>query len=214
MANAITTLPSRCSLYQALLWLAEECPPIEDLIFDSLPDPTWVALEEKHKRDLFVALKTGSLTSEGDLWDLHFRRLRLDPCIYIEPKHWEWEKVDWEKSTLRADRLNDGRGEFTNITVPAVTLLMRFPSEKKPLVLEAPSPEGGSRRGRPRKFNLPAFYAEIAVRADLDGLPDTQAELEREMAEWCSLTWGEVPGESTLRQYVSPIYCHSRKARK
>jgi hypothetical protein len=209
---AITTLPSRCSLYQALLWVAEECPPIEDFIFDSLPDPTWVAVEEKHKRDLLVALKTGTLRGEGDFWNLRFPRLKLEnPCADIEPKYWEWGKVDWERSVLRTGRHD---GEFTNITVPAVALVMTFPSEKKPLALEAPSREGSSRRGRPRKFNLPALYAEIAVRADLDGLPDKQAELERAMAEWCSLTWGEVPGESTLRQYLSPIYSHPRKARK
>jgi hypothetical protein len=214
---AITTLPSRCSLYQALLWVAEECPPIEDLIFDSLPDPTWVAVEQKHKRDLLVALKTGTLRGEGGLWDLRFPRAKLEnPCTDIEPKYWEWGKVDWKKSVLRTDSLGDGRHdrEFANITVPAAALLMTFPSEKKPLALEAPSREGSSRRGRPRKFNLPALYAEIAVRADLDGLPDKQAELERAMADWCSLTWGEVPGESTLRQYLSPIYSHPRKARK
>ena len=217
MANTITTLPSRCSLYQALLWVSEECTPIEDRIFDLLPEPTWVAVEEKHKRDLFVALKTGSLRSEGDLWDLRSLRAKLEnPCAIIEPSYWEWGKVDWEESVLRTERFGDGRhtGEFTNITVPAAALLMTFPSEKKPLALEPPSREGSSRRGRPRKFNLEALYAEIAVRADLDGLPDTQAELERDIADWCSLTWGEVPGESTLRQYVSPIYRHPRKARK
>jgi hypothetical protein len=217
MANTITSLPSRCSLYQAFLWVAEECPPIEDLIFDSLPDPTWMAVEEKHKRDLLVALKTGTLRGEGVLWDLRFPRPKLEnPCTDIEPKYWEWEKVDWQDSVLWIARSGDVRNDrqFTEITVPAEALLKTFPSERKPLALEAPSREGSSRRGRPPKFNWPAFYAEIAVRADLDGLPDTQAELERAMAEWCSLTWGEVPGESTVRQFVSLIYSHRRKARK
>ena len=213
----ITTLPRRCSLYQALLWVAEECPPIEDLIFDLLPDPTWVAVEEKHKRDLFVSLKTGILRAEGGLWDLRMPRFKLEnPCTEIEPKYWEWRNVEWDVSVLSIDSLG-GRGftdkEFTEITVPAAALLKAFPSEKKPLALEAPSQES-SRRGRPPKFNWPAFYVEIVVRADLDCLPDTQAELERAMADWCSLTWGEVPGESTLRQVLSPIYSHPRKARK
>ena len=113
---------------------------------------------------------------------------------------------------------SSGRGfsdkEFTEITVPALALLKAFPSEKKTLALEAASPEGSDRRGRPPKFNWPAFYVEIAVQADLDGLPEKQAELERVMADWCSLTWGEVPGESTLRHALSPIYSHPRKARK
>jgi hypothetical protein len=215
MAIAITTLPSRCSLYQALLWVAEERPPIEDFIFDSLPDPSGVAVDEKHK--LLVALKTGTVRAEGILWGLRGPIITLEnPLTEIEPKYWEWQKVDWEDSVLWTDSFGDGRndGQFTEITVPAGALLKTFPSDERPLALQALSREGSSRRGRPRKFNLPAFYAEIAVRADLDGLPDKQAELERAMAEWCSLTWGEVPGESTMRQYVSPIYSHPRKARK
>jgi hypothetical protein len=217
VANAITTLPSRCSLYQALLWIAEECPPIDDLIFDSLPEPTWVSLEEKHKRELFVTLRTGALGAEGSLWDLREPRFKLEnPCTGIDPKYWEWPNVDWETNVLSID--SSGRGfsdkEFAEITVPAVALLRAFPSEKRPLVLETRSRDVGKPRGRPAKFNWPAFYVEIAVRADLDELPEQQADLERAMADWCSENWGEEPGESTLRQAVSPIYSHPRKARK
>jgi hypothetical protein len=217
VANSITTLPSRCSLYQALLWIAEECPPIDDLIFDSLPEPTWVSLGEKHKRELFVALKTGTLRAEGSLWDLRGGRFkRENPCTEIDLKYWDWPKVDWEASVLSIDSSGTGfiDKEFTEITVPAAALLMTFPSERKPLALEVPPQEVRNRRGRPPKFNWPAFYVEIAVRADLDGLPEKQAELERAMAQWCSETWGSEPGDSTVRQAVSPIYSHPRRARK
>jgi hypothetical protein len=208
MAIAITALPNRCSLYQALLWVAEERPPVEDLIFDSLPDPSEVAVEEKHKRELLVVLKTGKIRAEGVLWGLRGPVITLEnPLTEVQPRYWEWTKVDWQDSVLWTEG-----GQFTEITVPAGALLATFPSDERPLALQAPSRERG--RGRPPKFDWRAFYAEIAVLADLDNLPDTQAELERAMARWCFETWGYEPGESTLRQAVSPIYNHPRKVRK
>jgi hypothetical protein len=213
MTGATSTLPRRCSLYQALLWVVEQIPPIEDLIFDSLPPPSWVVIEDKHKRELLVALKLGTLRAQGDLWDLRGPRFRLEnECADISPQYWEWNRVDWEASSLTVVRDRKANGEFTEVSVPTIDLLKAFPSDARPLVLEVPSKEG--RRGRPPKFNWPAFYAEVAVRADLDGLPGVQAELERAMAQWCSVTWGEEPGEAALRQALSLIYRHPRKARK
>ena len=85
MTGAIATLPQRCSLYQALLWVVEQIPPIENLIFDSLP-PRWVVIEDKHKRELLVALKLGTLRAQGDLWDLRGPRFRLEnECADISP---------------------------------------------------------------------------------------------------------------------------------
>ena len=68
-----------------------------------------------------------------------------------------------------------------------------------------------SRRGRTREYDWDAFYAEIAVRADLDSLPETQAGLEKDMADWCSKSWDKTPSESTLRDKISPIYQRHRK---
>jgi hypothetical protein len=191
----------------------EQIPPIEDLIFDSLPPPSWVVIEDKHKRELLVALKLGTLRAQGDLWHFDWPRFRLEnACSDISPQYWEWDRVDWEDSLLRVFRGRSHCGEFNEVSVPAVDLLKAFPSGARPLVLEVPSKE--RRRGRPPKFNWPAFYAEVAVRADLDGLPEVQAELEQAMAQWCSVTWGEEPAEATLRQALSLIYQHPRKARK
>jgi hypothetical protein len=121
MVNAVTTLPKRCSLYQALLWVADECVPIDDVIFDSLPEPTWVPVEEKHKRDLFVALKTGIIRAEGMLFGFRGLAITLEaPLTEIEPKYWEWQKVDWDEYALWTDRDSRNDGQFTEITVPAV----------------------------------------------------------------------------------------------
>jgi hypothetical protein len=103
MAIAITALPSRCSLYQALLWIVEERPPIEDLIFDSLPDPSGAAVEEKHKRELLVALKTGTIRAEGVLWGFRGPVITLEnPLTEIQAKYWEWEKLCRFKTKGRA----------------------------------------------------------------------------------------------------------------
>jgi hypothetical protein len=101
--------------------------------------------------------------------------------------------------------------------MPTAALLKAFPSEKKSteFTAELPSsPAPGIQKGRPPKYDWPAFHAEIAIRADLDGLRDTQAELERAMAEWCLRTWGREPPESMVRDNVSRIYRERRKARK
>jgi hypothetical protein len=51
MANRLQTpLPTRCLLYQAPLWVAEEFVPTDDRIFMSLPDRSWGTVKEKHKR--------------------------------------------------------------------------------------------------------------------------------------------------------------------
>jgi hypothetical protein len=58
------------------------------------------------------------------------------------------------------------------------------------------------------------MYAEIAVRAELDGLPDSQAELVDAMAQWWLNRGGEQPSESVLKEKIAPIYRHPRKAGK
>src|SRR5687768_13875436 len=66
--------------------------------------------------------------------------------------------------------------------------------------------------GRRRTYDWDAFFVEIAVRADLDGLPTAQADFEKQMASWCENTWGKQPAESAIRDKIAPIYRHPRKA--
>ena len=66
--------------------------------------------------------------------------------------------------------------------------------------------------GRPRRYDWDAFLCQVALLAnDLDGLPETQAELERDMAAWCLDQWGTEPGESTIRRKIAPIYQQMKK---
>jgi hypothetical protein len=70
------------------------------------------------------------------------------------------------------------------------------------------------RRGRRPKYSWDDFFYEIIRRANLpDGLPSSQADFEREIAEWCVNKWGEEPSESVLREKISTIY-RSRKRTK
>jgi hypothetical protein len=220
-----TPVPDRCLLYQALLWVAEEFVPVDDRIFLSLPDRSWSSVKDEHKRDLLLALRSEALPARGVLWATHGPCLKIeDQCAEIEGAVWEWERIEWEDSTLWVERTKCKRDDktwkchsFEAITVPVDVLLATFPPEKnsRGIALQPPSrEEEGRRRGRPQKFHWSEFYSEIAVRADLDNLPETQAELERDMADWCSETWGDVPSEARLREMVSPIYRHPRKARK
>jgi hypothetical protein len=85
-------------------------------------------------------------------------------------------------------------------------LLIKTPEQKAQRV---PSKGKG---GRPPKFDWDTFYCEIIRIANSpDGLPDKQSELEVIMLDWCSLEWGDAPGESTVRHKVSHIYQHLGK---
>ena len=97
---------------------------------------------------------------------------------------------------------------FTNITVSTADLFRISPPPPGVTVKQTP------RGGRLPKYRWDEFFAEVIVRADLDGLPETQAELVGKMAEWCLEKWGEQPADSVLKERIAPIYRHSRKAKK
>lgn len=67
---------------------------------------------------------------------------------------------------------------------------------------DTPSP----RRGPRPKYDWQAFLAQVVRVAHYDGLPDTQAEMERKMLQWCENEWGCQPGLSTVRTYLGPLY--------
>lgn len=61
-------------------------------------------------------------------------------------------------------------------------------------------------------YDAEAFYVEVVIRADSpDGLPESRAEMERDMAEWCKETWGRSPGKTWLKIRLRPIYDHPGK---
>lgn len=71
------------------------------------------------------------------------------------------------------------------------------------------------RPGRPENEIWKRFYTELIVRADLDGLPDTQAECIRMMLDWIEdqqdVPEDKRPKESSVQKRISPIYQHVKK---
>ena len=60
------------------------------------------------------------------------------------------------------------------------------------------------------EYNWDDFRHEVTRLAHLDGLPETLAEGEKIMADWCEKQWGEQPAISTIREKLSPLYAYLR----
>lgn len=61
--------------------------------------------------------------------------------------------------------------------------------------------------GRPQEYDWDTFVVEIIRRANTpDGLPETQAELIRDMLTWFSETCGREPAESSVKGRIAKIY--------
>ncbi|MEQ9487627.1 MAG: hypothetical protein RIM72_01400 [Alphaproteobacteria bacterium] len=163
---------------------------------------------------LLINLHNGSIKSWGgpDSTDPELAEFFFDE-IEVDPEAWAKGVVDWEKSEIsniwnyRSPHIS----RYYGICIDAKVFWNLFGTEQ--FSNEEYLPNVSTRRGRTPQYDWVKFHAEIAIRADLDGLPETQAELEKEMASWCLEEWGKEPGESTLRSKISPIYNHPRRAR-
>ena len=62
------------------------------------------------------------------------------------------------------------------------------------------------KRGSKPKFAWDDFWREVVRIANTpDGLPETQAHLEKHMQEWCRRNWGDEPSLSTIREKVNKL---------
>ena len=214
-------LPDRCLLYQALFWVSGFVRPVQDTHFLLLPDPAVLGPTDEDKRELLLALMSGHLKADGIFWGDEGHQLHEfeDQTCDVRPNFWELGDVDWQESSLQAPDLSGATGAFNLITVRTSELMEVFPDPSVPAQIErleaeldtmnanTPTP-ATAKRGRPPTYDWSAFNVEIIVRADLDGLPESQAELERSMADWCQDQWGASPGDSTIREKILPIYNH------
>ena len=200
-------VPEMCMLHQAVLWLANGELPIEPaeemFAFGQLhlDHSTYVEPMEA----LLLALRSGRLSATGIFWRDDLKAdPREDTELKINRTFWKWQLVDWDGDELKIpDWWTDLKGRFGCIRVSTKELFDIFGSDD--------GKRNAIRRGRKPKYDWDTFYAEIAVRADLDNLPETAAELQRNMAEWCQDTWGKEPGETMLKEKIAPIYRHPRK---
>ena len=228
-------LPKYCLLSQAVVWIAKFETPISYEYYVTLKN--WIKLDDEiydePKKALFLALMSGRIQAIGHYEMVNFERRSSDALmrrndwkeflehnppgkikksVPIDPILWEWDLVDWNNYCLNSPYGLGVAARFLTVSVPTKELFEIFPAPADEKSQEADT-SSLSRRGPKPKYDWNAFYAEIAVRADLDGLPETAAELLRDMAEWCMNEWGEngVPGETMLKEKISPIYRHPRK---
>lgn len=85
-----------------------------------------------------------------------------------------------------------------------------FPA-RAPDVEQLPAPPRG---GRPPEYDWDAFTIEIIRIADMDNLPERQADLVRQMMVWCQSSWGKEPAESSVKSRISAIYNGLGRGRK
>jgi hypothetical protein len=70
-----------------------------------------------------------------------------------------------------------------------------------------------NRGGRPAEYDWDTFVMEVIRRANLDGLPEKQADLIREMLVWFQTIFGQEPAESAVKKRISKIYSYLAKAK-
>lgn len=228
------TLPKECLLCQAARWVSfplnGEPIPISD--YFALPDDSQHLGEGTRdgQETLFLALRNGKLSARG-VWSVSDNSCDI-------PKHlWDWKNISWRLSELEVDEfvsmegvVRQESGVFFAITIRSIDILetlnvnpFGFRRDNRLAKLAAskladppthPPVPTSTRKGRPAKYQWEEFFGHVAVIADLDGLPDTKAELERTMADWCLDQWGTIPSESVIRAKLTPIFDHPRKRGK
>ena len=186
-------VPSWLTLSESLVWLAEKG-----------------ISEDDAKLHIPRAVRDGHIRSRG-----RGRKFTgHDTKTNLMPSAWDKASVHWETSSFV---LPDSAGwaiDLTDVDLSRDDLskwIGESTSASKAVAPKYSPLKTANRAGRNPKYDWDSFFAEIAVRADLDGLPDTQAELEKNMADWCVANWGEQPSESTIRGKVSLIYNHPRR---
>jgi hypothetical protein len=115
-----------------------------------------------------------------------------------------------EQRSLYPAFLFDTLAPFGNVEkLRAVTPLPRSAPEGP-----VPSKTDRNVGGRPPEYDWDSFISEVIRRANSpDGLPETQAELIRDMLLWFSDTYGVEPAESAVKQRISKIYNYLKKAK-
>lgn len=153
---------------------------------------------------------------KGQREETHENKYNVIPNNFFEDADFEWDE---------GGTFYDGNMEYKDIWVCFDDLEREFPDSGEPEGDKVGNASASTevvrldtsvaKRGRPPKYAWNEFYVEIIRLANgIDGLPETQAELEATMAEWCLNHWGTEPAESTIRDKISPIYKAIGEGRK
>jgi hypothetical protein len=210
----VTSPSDRITLSNAVLYLYNGTALTSPPVYNALP-ATWPAelSNDEQMANLLRALLGYLHCSEIMSWgtpvidDLEINFLE---DMQIDPEAWVRGDINWKYSEIEHIKFYKDPyiRSYLLITLDLKQFRSLFHSQPK-----EDSIQTEKKRGRKTTYDWEAFYAEIAVRADLDNLPETQAQLENDMASWCLREWGKEPVESMLRLKISPIYNHPRRAK-
>ena len=211
-------LPDKCLLAQAVEWLSTNKLPVNPKAYIVGPQFN----PESHSdavSDLFDALAGGDIVATG-VREEALGVTSLSDRIEIKRKTWEVSDIDWSNSKLEVEEEESFLGKtfintYSILMLKTADLLNYFDLSQSstPTDSDVPgtkTPPNKLRAGRKQKYDWDEFFAELVVRANLDCVPESQAELVREMAQWCLDIWGEEPSESILKAKVRRIYLHPR----
>ena len=186
-----------------------------------LPGPDWITLSEcpgrveqafgveRHKVEtaLVEAFHDGKIRTRGRCRS-YFAHERLDD---VARSSWDRVSVVWQANKFTIFYGRDPLHIFSDVVVCREDLAKWINGAMgigQHLTAKAVQSNKG---GRPRKYDWDAFHREVIRLANLpDGLPETQAELERQMAAWCNLNWDGEPSEGVLKEKVRLIFQHVR----
>jgi len=235
-------LPETTSIGHAVRWIYNQRPFLNMEARSALSDYTTIPdpIIWEQKQELLLALWHGTIESKGML-DIStvgtpgFDKTTFDPNhnwteflqqseqpetinemaflgtlnkMNIPKRLWKLDYVDWDSDKLAYPGDGEIQAVFSDIELQTSGLLKHFPPDD---IKDKTIP---LKKGRSQIYDWDGFFVEIAVLADLDSLPETQAGLEQKMADWCLINWGKEPSETSIRNKVSPIYNHSRKVKK
>ena len=230
MAVSGNRYPEYCSIEQAVNWFVTQHPIVENELFEQVAenegsahtlDPGLVLRAEK---SLFNSVKYGEL----HLWGREMIPTEIehddgsiensfdigDEMEWIDPKEVDIEGYFFLKKYLPLWP-RDTSGDtppYEYVSVKTLDLVQLF-GDEPPENYVAP----GKAMGRPTDYKWDKFFLEIAVLADqIDGLPEKQSVLIRQMEIWCQKEWGvdNVPGETMMKEKVGLIYNHPLKRKE
>jgi len=229
---------------QAALWFADGVTPIPDEAFLAAPREftsekpdfreLFLALKAQDcdlQGDLVIEFANDTFIREPEV--MNIRSVSLEKGLEIKSDSYDFIDVIFETSIILQDEtqldetlkieIADVRLKHNlkrdllericikNITLDISRLMRAFGENVRPEGKEDAAPAS---RGAPPKYNWDAIWAEIVVKADLDGLPKTQADCIRWISDWCQKEYGEAPSETMLKEKLRPVYRHRRKVGK
>ena len=144
---------------------------------------------------------------------VHWKIITEDGTLIAAPKQLSGGN-QWHEA-LRSNRITFRAGILSVTGFPVVSrdsLEAAFNTdgtvkEERKRVALGPTVEGEDQpatRGRPVRWDWGGAVGHLLSVANTpDGLPDTQADIERLVAGWFSTTGGDEPAESAIREHVS-----------